>query len=368
MRIRSIQSQALQIPLKFKFAQSNNTATCSSSLLIELHTQGGIKGWGECCPRLYVTGESIHSVMQDLKQIEPQLLETHFESLADIRQFLNTQLPLPIGLSTTCGLELALLDAWSQSHNRPLVQVLEGDPNYVAQYSGILPQGPIQQQAKVLEQLARFQFKTLKIKVDNNLEHSLKLIRLIRANYFPAVRLQVDANCSWTYQDALRQIPVLLENGVEVFEQLFPAGQILDFQRITQKFGHLTKIMADESLTSYGTALFLLYNKVCNHFNLKLSKNGGFWNTLNLYQLIRNQGGTCQLGAHFGETSILTAAGLILASKAQEFTALEGGYGDYLLENDIVEPSLKFDQRAEIPLATTLTHAGWIPQKMPAFS
>ena len=75
---------------------------------------------------------------------------------------------------------------------------------------------------------------------------------------------------------------------------------------------------------------------------LSFPKNGGFWNSLSLYELIQENGLSCQLGAHFGETSILTATGLLLASKAPALTAIEGGYGDYLLEKDIIPTSIKF--------------------------
>lgn len=55
-----------------------------------------------------------------------------------------------------------------------------------------------------------------------------------------------------------------------------------------------------------------------------------------------------QLGAHFGETSILTAAGIVFAAMAGPLTAMEGGLGTHLLEYDFCSPSLQFDDQAGI--------------------
>ena len=108
--------------------------------------------------------------------------------------------------------------------------------------------------------------------------------------------------------------------------------------------------MAEESITTLQEAKTLVENHLCNHFNLKISKNGGILQTLNIYHYLTQKGYTCQLGAHFGETSLLTAAGLIFSSLAKDLTANEGGLGKYLLEEDISEPSLRFNQKAKINL------------------
>ena len=361
MKIHSTQSQTLHIPLKFQFTQSNNSAAVSSSLLIEIIDTEGNKGQGECCPRSYVTGETIQSVKTDLQKISPLLKEVQFESMEDIQRFVVSVLPYQVGLSTICGLELALIDCWSKKQHLNLAQALNIKSNYTANYTGIIPMGDKRTQFHMLQKLSHFNFKRIKIKVNANLSRTLDLIKLIRTDFFPDVSLQVDANCSWNYQDAVKQIPVLIEQGVEVFEQLFPKEKLADLRKVTRQFGHVTKIMADESLTSYGTALNLLYHNTCNHFNLKLSKNGGFWNTYQLYQLITNNGGTCQLGAHFGETSILTAAGLLFVAKAENLTAHEGGYGDYLLQRDIIPNSVKFNKDAAISICDVFKAPGLVP-------
>jgi hypothetical protein len=49
------------------------------------------------------------------------------------------------------------------------------------------------------------------------------------------------------------------------------------------------------------------------------------------------------VGAHVGETSVLTRAGLALATAAGEaLLAMEGAFGTHLLERDVCETPLMF--------------------------
>lgn len=89
-------------------------------------------------------------------------------------------------------------------------------------------------------------------------------------------------------------------------------------------------------------------NRTCRRFNLKISKNGGLFNTLAIYRLAQEHGIACQLGAHFGETGILTGAGILFGALAGPLTALEGGLGTHLLEYDLFDAGLQIDSRAQI--------------------
>jgi len=50
----------------------------------------------------------------------------------------------------------------------------------------------------------------------------------------------------------------------------------------------------------------------------------------------------CQLGAQVGETSLLTSAGLILASLTGDCVYHEGAFGTRLLQKDIVNQPIQF--------------------------
>ena len=288
-----------------------------------------------------------------------QILQTeNIETLLDIPIIINKIAATGIGLATCCGLELALLDAFGKEKNINILKTI-GKPKRALHYSGVIPLMSNQKLEKMLPLLQSLSFKNLKLKVGRNIKESMEQIKLIRAAFPTDTAIRVDANCSWTLADARVQIPQFLQAGIHSFEQLFPKEAIINLQKVTQLFNKDANIMVDESVTSIDSAKHLIKHQICNHFNLKISKHGGIFNTLSIYNLAQKHGIKCQLGAHFGETSILTMAGLIVASQAPNLTAIEGAFGTRLLQKDIC-PSVSFDAQAKIDDWDTLTAlSGW---------
>lgn len=351
MIIQSIQFQHFALPLKVRFAQANQSTEESSTTLLRLETQAGTVGWGESCPRPYVTGESPASVAADLQRIVPQLIGRSFVDFEALQRFILEELVQEVGPSTVCALDLALLDAWAIEQQTSLVSLLGGDPNRTVHYSGILPMASLEKTGPLLQRLKAFAFRELKLKVGTDLADSLARIRLVQDTFGPEIPIRVDANTDWTADIASAQIPPLVVAGVQVFEQPLPKTADAQMEALVSDFGHQTRLMADESLTTLASAAELVRHRRFNHFNLKISKQGGLLHSLRLYRYLRELGYTCQLGAHFGETTILTMAGVVLASLAPDLLAQEGGLGTHLLERDVCEPSLRIGAEAQLSVA-----------------
>ena len=347
MKIISVFVCQVEIPLRIKFSQSNNSTWSSSSTIVGLKTQNGITGYGETCPRTYVTGETPQSVIQSLKGLKEQLVSQTFRNFSDLTDFLD-EVSLTLKPAALCGLELALLDAWGKEEKQSVFSLLNANPDHVVKYSGVVPAGNTKHYQSVLGQLQAFDFEEIKLKVGTDMGDNVEKLRLIKKAFGPEIGLRVDVNTAWTLEDAKKQIPVLSAEGVNTFEQMFPKGMEKEMGTITQAFGKEVRIMADESITTLEETQSLIDNGHCNHFNLKISKNGGIRQAFKIAQMIHENGLTCQLGAHFGETSILSAAGLIFSSIYQRLTANEGGLGIYLLKEDITEKSIVFNREAKI--------------------
>ncbi len=345
MRIKRIIARHIRIPLKVKFSQSNNSTRFSSSVVLELETENGHKGFGECCPRRYVTNEDIHTVVYEIQALQDLFLNVEINDLNHIRDLFCNRLPRHTGQATMCALELAILDAFCKENNNTVAALLGGDLPAKIAYAGVIPLGKMQHLKPIL---TRFRFPEIKFKATDNLLENIARVHDIRDIYGPDMKIRLDANCSWDLPIALHQMPTLIELGVSAFEQVFPANRYGDFGKLTARFGDQVGIMVDESLCTYAQAKFLAENGLCNHFNLKISKNGGLLNTIRIIEVARKHGIQCQLGAHFGETSILTAAGIALVSAAPDLTAMEGALGDILLENDITSKAINIDWEAQV--------------------
>ncbi|HYD82624.1 MAG TPA: enolase C-terminal domain-like protein, partial [Opitutus sp.] len=77
--------------------------------------------------------------------------------------------------------------------------------------------------------------------------------------------------------------------------------------------------------------------------NVRVSKMGGLVRTLELLGEAKRRGIRVIVGAHVGESSVLTRAALTAASAARDvLVAQEGAFGTHLLARDVVDDSLMF--------------------------
>ncbi|HEX7812289.1 MAG TPA: hypothetical protein VF460_10315, partial [Burkholderiales bacterium] len=82
--IESIDAQALEIPFKTAFSHASASRNAMHSLWVEARLRDGSAGFGEGCPRDYVTGETLAGALSFVaRHREAWLGEIRgFESLA----------------------------------------------------------------------------------------------------------------------------------------------------------------------------------------------------------------------------------------------------------------------------------------------
>jgi muconate cycloisomerase len=100
--------------------------------------------------------------------------------------------------------------------------------------------------------------------------------------------------------------------------------------------------MLDESLCGLIDAERAVNDGLCDRFNLRLSKCGGFIPTLRLAQFAKKNGLQFQLGCQVGETAILSAAGRNFASSVGGLTAVEGSFDRHLVREPLGDRDLTF--------------------------
>ena len=343
MKITSLTMRELNIPLRFKFSQANSQAVTSRSALVEIETSDGLTGYGESCPRLYVTGESLESVRADLKQLEPVLLSSSINNIEDIKLLLDAFERGGAGNSTLCGIELALLDALSRTQNRSLITILDIQQPGSLNYSLVLPLLSTKKFTGLLERVKQLKPSSIKLKVDKNQLANLERVDITRDYFGKKIPVRVDVNSGWTKEEAIKNIPSFMKHGVSSFEQPLEVGRVDDQVDLMKAFGKHASLMADESLLSFRKAKQLIDQGAFNHFNLKISKLGGIFRTLMVYDYAMKHNVKCQLGAHFGETGLLGMAGAIIGAAAPKLSHLEGALSDFLLEKDITQNKIKQD-------------------------
>jgi L-alanine-DL-glutamate epimerase-like enolase superfamily enzyme len=157
-------------------------------------------------------------------------------------------------------------------------------------------------------------FPALKIKCGGPAD--LDTLRAVRAVY--AGPLRVDANTGWTPETAEALVPELVDLGVELIEQPFPATRLdwlLDLQSASA-----IPIVADESCVTIEDLDALV--GVVAGVNVKLAKCGGVGSAARMLARARELGFRTFLGC-MEETSVGIAASAAVASLA-EWVDLDG--------------------------------------------
>jgi L-alanine-DL-glutamate epimerase-like enolase superfamily enzyme len=220
-----------------------------------------------------------------------------------------------------CAVDIALHDLVGKVSNRPVHGLL-----------GLATEIPptdftigIDEPAVVAERARRAgAFPALKIKVGGPAD--VATIRAVREVYAKPIR--VDANTCWTPETARALVPELVDLGVELIEQPFPAGR-LDWLADLQAASPLP-IVADESCVTIEDLDALV--GVVAGVNVKLAKCGGVGGAARMLARARELGFRTFLGC-MEETSVGIAAAAAVASLA-EWVDLDG---NLLLADDPFE-------------------------------
>jgi L-alanine-DL-glutamate epimerase-like enolase superfamily enzyme len=180
-------------------------------------------------------------------------------------------------------------------------------------------------------------FPALKIKCGGRAD--LATLQAVREVYAGPIR--VDANTGWTRADALTLLPELVDLGVELIEQPFPARAYGDLGWLQERSS--LPIVADESAVG-DEDLDALVGVVAG-VNVKLAKCGGILPAMAMLARARALGFRTFLGC-MEETSLGIAASAVVASLA-EWVDLDG---NLLLADDPFEGlELGPDKRWRLP-------------------
>ncbi len=363
MRIAELKVFHVRIRLKKPIRHASHRRADTDSLIVRCRLDEGSIGWGEGLPREYVTGETIEDALTLARETNwPSQLGGSFSDLkeaAEICERIAPQRPGNVrdcfGNSLKCALELSILDAAAQAEGQPLSRLTQLIPEAIAiakprdrvRYSGaITTSGKWGQRVKAWK-MRLFGFHQVKVKVGAAGVDDADALHRIRNILGPKVDLRVDANEAWTLENLETNLAALQPYQITSLEQPVPHVQADGLAAIRQRIE--TPIMLDESLCSHADGQRAIELGLCDLFNLRLSKCGGFFATLRLAALAHRAGLGYQLGCQVGETGILSAAGRHFAASVDHIRYLEGSYDHFLVRERLTQEDLTFQYGGHAP-------------------
>lgn len=350
MKVKVIKAWHQEFPMRFVFKHALAERSTSSSIITRIELENQIIGFGECLPRPYVTGETVESCLKIISQeLGPKLLAHDFNNVKDIKMFvlgLHDNPETGKNLAAICAIELALIDAFSKHEKKNIYQFLELPAQKKSiEYSMIVSTENEEKIKKYTTIAKRLWIKNLKLKVTNSISYNENVLQIMK-KYYPKSIIRVDANCIWTVDEAIEQISMMKKHNIVSCEQPTKKEDFQALAQLVKRFPEI-KICVDESLCSFADAKTLIDNKSTTLLNIRISKNGGIFNSLRIYNYAKKNGIQSQLGAQVGETAILSFFGRIFAAITGDLKFHEGSFGPYLLKEDIVKKKFVFGCRGK---------------------
>jgi len=354
MNIAELTAFVVRIPLRKKVKHASHTRTETENVIVRCTLEDGTVGYGEGVPREYVTGESANSAIDLLKRSD---LPAQFEPCATFIKAVElaerVQLaPVPGdsrgvgGNAAKCAVELSILDAFGRAYGEPLTTVtkiiapeLYQFRDYV-RYSGAITSARGMKARFAAWRMWIYRFKQVKLKLGIAGYDDLARLKTIRKRIGRSTDLRVDVNEAWKPAEAVERINELEEFQVTSVEQPIPHADADQLAGIRKRVK--IPIMLDESLCGFVDARKAIDNGLCDLFNLRLSKCGGFIPSLRLALLAKQAGLGYQLGCQIGESALLSAAGRHFACSVANIRYLEGSYDRHLVKESLSKQDITF--------------------------
>jgi L-alanine-DL-glutamate epimerase-like enolase superfamily enzyme len=353
MILRNLEASELAIPFKGAFKHASAERHTMQSLWVRAIAENGEVGFGEGCPREYVTAESISTALAFVDHHRAEWLSS-LQGLQALKNWVTTHGPgIDAHPAAWTAVELAMFDLFGKLRQCSVERLLEV-PELAGRfrYTAVLGDGSSQQFAAQLQQFLKAGFGTFKIKLSPDMGENEAKARLLTDAGIAGDAVRADANNLWHDAEAcVRDLGSLPYRFTALEEPLQP-GDFAGLVAVAQSLN--TRIILDESASRVEQLDRIPPSPGRWIVNCRVSKMGGLLRSLHFVQAAISRDLGIIVGAHVGETSVLTRAALTLASATgNSLLAQEGAFGTHLLTRDVANPPLMFGAGGAIDAVAT---------------
>jgi len=350
-----IEAKPLRLNLKTTFRHAAATRNEGESIWVRVERDGKV-GYGEGCPRIYVTGDNINSSITWIKK-NFSSGKIAFGTMTELKQWSeDNEKEIDNYPSAWCAMEMAMLDLLSREKGCTVEKLLGlDDGKLLGRYTAVLGNNKKNTYTMQVGKYLNRGISDFKIKLSGNLENDIEKLNIIEElsmqHLVTPIRMRVDANNLWKDQceEAINYTIKLGTERVFAVEEPVRARNAEDMSKFSIATG--LHVIMDEGLCTIGD--LSLYRNIAGKFiaNIKVSKVGGLIRALKMIEKLKRLQWPIIIGCHVGETSLLTRAALVVSGAAGDsLIAHEGAFGDYLVEREPVSPILKFGHQGLLDL------------------
>src|SRR5579872_7288772 len=301
VKITHIEIYRFSIPME-PFTIATGTMDHAQNVFIRVHTDGGFYGVGECSAFPMIVGETQDTCLvmarefaklwrgQDALDLEARLQQLH---------------AFTAGNSTIkSAFDMALYDIAAKNAGLQLYQYLGGSKRRVETDITIgiaAPEG----MAHTAIALKRSGATVLKVKLGKGAKTDVERIKHIRNVVGNDIKIRVDANQGWDFDDAVFALQAIGEYDIEFCEQPMRTwydDRLPELMKLSP-----VKIMADESVFNHHDARKQINSGSCDYINIKFSKSGGIFEAKKIHDIAAENGIACMMGGMLESRIALSA-------------------------------------------------------------
>jgi L-alanine-DL-glutamate epimerase-like enolase superfamily enzyme len=305
MRIARIQAIPLRVRQRRVFKSSLGTRAESLFGIVLVESDSGQQGVGEISMLWNGGGAGLCSTVEDL--LAPGLIGgSPFDinwALAKMDQAVQFW---PAANPAKAAVEMALYDLVGRTLNTPVCNLLGGRSRQRAMVEMPIFMDGIDAMVEQARQIVSQGFRAVKIKIGEDADQDVAVVRAIREAMGENLIIRVDANMGWqSVKEALGVLSRLAPLNIHSVEQPLPRERLEDLAALR---GHSpVPVMVDESVWGPDDAERVLRARAADIINVYVSEAGGLRNSLRIFAMAEMAGVQCTIGC-MGELGIGTAA------------------------------------------------------------
>lgn len=307
MKITHVETHAVRIPLKpeRRMLSSLGRHDVSDFVVVRIGTDAGVDGVGEATVMPRWSGETVWGCQALIDHLlAPALIGFPVDDIAGIDRRMEEI--CKHNWFAKSAIEMACWDAWGKIVGKPVYDLLGGacrPLTFRCRFS--MGAYDIERAERTAAERVAAGFTTIKVKVGGEADDDLRRVRAVRKVIGDDLNLDIDANCGWSAETAIRKVKSLADCRLALVEQPTPDGDYAAIARVRRETGAV--IMADDMCFDFVHAQELVRNQACDVINVYPGKQGGIARAKRLVEFAGANGIACTIGSNL-EWDIATAA------------------------------------------------------------
>jgi len=237
VKIERVVTHVLEAPLREPFAWAFDSTTARRSCLVEIVTDEGITGWGECFGPAKLNAAVVEAFSPHLLGQDPLRTESLWATLYN--RF-RDQGQKGLVVTAISGVDIALWDIKGKVFDAP-IHVLMGGPlrtDVRAYATGTYRLREGKPLDYVVDEVAGYVaegFQGVKIKIGFDVDDDAALMRAVRNRIGPKPRLMMDANHGYDALEAIRLGRMVADLDIEWFEEPVVPEDLASYREVRDK-------------------------------------------------------------------------------------------------------------------------------------